>query len=120
MVRYQRDRRRVADQIRAEVDRAREAQREGDWITYLIRDPRKLDKRGKPAGTPIYVGQTKKFATRVRSRFDKCEKEATAIHSETCGAHRSVCLRSEQTRCGELSPAPSVANVKLGKISLIL
>lgn len=83
MVRYQRDpdRRRIAELIRDEVERARNAEREGGWITYLIRDPRRPDRRGNTAGTPIYVGQTKEFATRVRSRFDKCEKEATARDS---------------------------------------
>ena len=44
---------------------ALEAQREGQWITYLIRDPRYPDKRGNP-GTPIYVGQTDDFPGRVR------------------------------------------------------
>jgi hypothetical protein len=61
----------------AETARAKEAQRDGEWITYLIRDPRYPDKRGNP-GTPIYVGQTNDFPERVLSRFMKCEKEAAA------------------------------------------
>lgn len=68
-------RRVVLDQIMAETARAKEAQRDGQWITYLIRDPRNSDKRGNP-GTPIYVGQTNDFPGRVLSRFMKCEKEA--------------------------------------------
>lgn len=79
MPRYQPDpeRRKVADLIQHEIDRARVAEREGGWITYLIRDPRYPDKLGNPAGTPIYVGQSKAFGNRVKSRFDKCEKAAT-------------------------------------------
>lgn len=77
MPRYQSDpvRRGVLEQIMAETSRAKEAQRDGEWITYLIRDPRFPDKRGN-AGTPIYVGQTNDFPGRVLSRFMKCEKEA--------------------------------------------
>jgi hypothetical protein len=77
--RYQSDptRRAVLEQIMAETARAKEAQRDGQWITYLIRDPRFPDKRGN-AGTPIYVGQTNDFPGRVLSRFMKCEKEAAA------------------------------------------
>jgi hypothetical protein len=75
--RYQSDpvRRAVLDKIMVETARAKDAQREGQWITYLIRDPRYLDKRGN-AGMPIYVGQTNDFPERVLSRFMKCEKEA--------------------------------------------
>jgi hypothetical protein len=65
----------VLAEIMAETARAREAQRDGQWITYLIRDPRSPDKKGNP-GTPIYVGQTDDFPNRVLSRFMKCEKEA--------------------------------------------
>ena len=77
MPRYQSDpiRRAVLNQIMAETARAKEAQRDGQWITYLVRDPRYPDKRGN-AGTPIYVGQTNDFPGRVLSRFMKCEKEA--------------------------------------------
>ena len=77
MPRYQCDptRKAVLDAIMAETARAKEAQRDGQWITYLIRDPRYPDKRGNP-GTPIYVGQTNDFPGRVLSRFMKCEKEA--------------------------------------------
>lgn len=79
MPRYQADpeRRKVADLIKAEIDQARLAEKEGGWITYLIRDPRYADNRGNAAGTPIYVGQSKEFGTRVKSRFEKCEKAAT-------------------------------------------
>ena len=77
MPRYQSDpvRRAVLDEIMAETVRAKVSQRDGQWITYLIRDPRYSDKRGN-AGTPIYVGQTNDFPGRVLSRFMKCEKEA--------------------------------------------
>ncbi len=77
MPRYQSDpvRRAVLDEIMAETTRAKESQRDGQWITYLIRDPRHPDKRGN-AGTPIYVGQTNDFPGRILSRFMKCEKEA--------------------------------------------
>ena len=79
MPRYQPDpaRRAVLDAIMAETARAKDAQRDGQWITYLIRDPRYPDKRGNP-GTPIYVGQTNDLPERVLSRFMKCEKDAIA------------------------------------------
>ncbi|MEN3237803.1 MULTISPECIES: hypothetical protein [Methylobacterium] len=82
MSRYYADpeRRRVATLIDTEVQKAPEAEKAGGWITYLIRDARELDKRGNP-GVPIYVGQTKEFGRRVRSRFDQCEKAATAKDS---------------------------------------
>ena len=62
MPRYQSDpaRRAVLDKIMDETARAKVAQRDGQWVTYLIRDPRYRDKRGN-AGTPIYVGQTNDF-----------------------------------------------------------
>jgi hypothetical protein len=77
--RYQADpaKKAVLEEIMAETARAKEAQRDGHWITYLIRDPRWPDKKGNP-GTPIYVGQTDDFPGRVLSRFMKCEKEALA------------------------------------------
>ncbi len=79
MPRFQSDpaRKAVLDEIMAETARAKEAQRDGQWVTYLIRDPRHPDKRDNP-GTPIYVGQTNDFPGRVLSRFMKCEKEAAA------------------------------------------
>lgn len=62
----------------AEVERARAEEGAGEgWITYLIRDPRRPDFKGNPAGIPIYVGQTNDYPKRIRTRFDKCEKEAT-------------------------------------------
>lgn len=78
MRRYYRDpeQRRVAALIEVEIAKAREAEKQGGWIIYLIRDPRGRDRRGN-TGVPIYVGQTKEFPKRVRSRFDKCEKLAT-------------------------------------------
>jgi hypothetical protein len=87
--RYQSDptRRVVLDAIMAETARAKAAQREGQWITYLIRDPRYADKRGNP-GTPIYVGQTNGFPGRVLSRFMKCEKEAA--RTGTDGIERRI------------------------------
>lgn len=83
MPRYQADpaRKAVLDKIMIEVARAREAQRDGEWITYLIRDPRGQDKRGN-LGLPIYVGQTNDFPQRVLSRFMKCEKEAAGKGSD--------------------------------------
>lgn len=66
--------------IDAEVEKARAFEKDGGWITYLIRDPRYSDQKGN-TGRPIYVGQTKEFGTRVRSRFDKCEKAATGKDS---------------------------------------
>lgn len=88
MPRYQADpaRKAVLDAIMAETARAKLAQREGLWITYLIRDPRYPDKRGNP-GTPIYVGQTNDFPGRVLSRFMKCEKEA-ALKGNDCVERR--------------------------------
>jgi hypothetical protein len=90
--RYQSDpvRRAVLDQIMAETARVKEAQRDGEWITYLIRDPRYPDKRGN-TGTPIYVGQTNDFPERVLSRFMKCEKEAAQKGSD-CIERRVVDL----------------------------
>ncbi|HEY0012133.1 MAG TPA: hypothetical protein VGB79_04690 [Allosphingosinicella sp.] len=70
------------DRIMAETARAKDAQRDGQWITYLVRDPRRRDKRGN-AGTPIYVGQTNDFPERVLSRFTKCEKQ-TAGKGKDC------------------------------------
>lgn len=77
MPRYQKDpaRRAVLEQILAATAQVSEWQRDGQWITYLIRDPRFRDKRGN-RGTPIYVGQTNDLPTRVLSRFMKCEKVA--------------------------------------------
>ena len=66
--------RRVQSLIEQEVERARLADAGDDWITYLIRDPTRPDHRGNVDGTPIYVGQTKEFAHRVRTRFVTCEK----------------------------------------------
>lgn len=80
MPRYQADpaRRAVLEKILAETALAKERQRDGQWITYLIRDPRNPDRKGNP-GTPIYVGQTDDFPGRVLTRFMKCEKEALQI-----------------------------------------
>lgn len=80
MPRYQTDpvRKAVLDEIMAETARAKELQRHGQWITYLIRDPRKPDRKGN-SGNPIYVGQTDDFPGRVLSRFMKCEKEALQL-----------------------------------------
>ncbi len=79
MGRYYRDpeQRRVGALIDKQVALAREAEAGGGWITYLIRDPRFPDKKGNALGTPIYVGQSKEFGTRVHTRFMKCEREAT-------------------------------------------
>ena len=69
---------------RAEVERlieekialAREAEEQGIWITYLIRDPRRADLRGDAAGWPVYVGQTDEYGRRVRNHLRKSEKLA--------------------------------------------
>jgi hypothetical protein len=61
----------------AEIEGAFEQQRQGGWITYLIRDPSRPDLKGNPAGWPIYIGQTKQFGVRVRGRFMECERNAT-------------------------------------------
>ena len=65
----------------AETARAKDAQRDDQWITYLIRDPRSPDRRGN-LGTPIYVGQTNDLPKRVLSRFMKCEKEAVGKQTD--------------------------------------
>ena len=77
----------VWDEVLAETRRAQEMQRDGEWITYLIRDPRFEDKKGKP-GLPIYVGQTNDLPKRVLSRFNACEKEA--LRKEVVGVERRV------------------------------
>lgn len=66
--------------IRAAIDVALEAEREGGWITYLARDPRRVDLKGNP-GWPIYVGQTKEFGKRVRNHLRTSEKLAQAHDS---------------------------------------
>lgn len=65
-------------EVRARTNWAADQQRDGLWITYLIRDPRFRDKKGQP-GLPIYVGQTNDFPERVFSRFNNCEKEAIKL-----------------------------------------
>lgn len=77
MKRYHRDpaHRAIQAKMLEETARAAESQRPGQWITYLIRDPRYPDRRGNK-GTPFYVGQTDDFPKRVMSRFNKCEKDA--------------------------------------------
>jgi hypothetical protein len=69
--------REVWNEVLAETRRAAELQVDGEWITYIIRDPRFPDLKGKP-GLPFYVGQTNDFPERVLSRFKDCEKEAIA------------------------------------------
>ena len=66
--------------IIATIAGARAAEREGGWITYLARDPRKPDLRGNP-GWPIYVGQSKEFGKRVRNHLRTSEKLAQAHDS---------------------------------------
>jgi hypothetical protein len=85
--------------MQAEVLAAAEAEKLGGWITYLIRDPRKPDRRGNQAGTPIYIGQTKQFAKRVLNRFMTSEKAAKAHDSierrVTDLLHQDVVVRYE-------------------------
>ncbi len=81
---------RVARLKDEEIARARAAEKEGGWITYLVRDPREPDKKGNPAGTPIYVGQSKVFGKRVYSRFNKSEKEATEQGDKTDSIEKRV------------------------------
>lgn len=64
--------------IRECIASARQAEAEGGWITYLIRDPRRADKKGNPAGWPVYVGQTEEFGKRVRNHLRKSERLARA------------------------------------------
>jgi len=59
---------------------ARDAEREGGWITYLARDPRQVDLKGH-IGWPIYVGQSKEFGKRVRNHLRTSEKQARALDS---------------------------------------
>ena len=66
--------------IRSAIEVAREAERERGWITYLARDPRRMDLKGNP-GWPIYVGQTKEFGKRVRNHLRTSEKLAQAHDS---------------------------------------
>ena len=66
--------------IRSTIAAARAAEREGGWITYLARDPRRLDLKRNP-GWPIYVGQSKEFGKRVRNHLRTSEKLAQAHDS---------------------------------------
>ena len=66
----------VEQRIRNEIAAAKAAERAGDWITYLVRDPRRPDLRGNASGWPIYVGQTDEFGQRVRNHLRKSEKLA--------------------------------------------
>ncbi len=66
--------------ILAAIAEARDAEREGGWITYLARDPRGADLKGNP-GWPIYVGQSKEFGKRVRNHLRTSEKLAQAHDS---------------------------------------
>lgn len=66
--------------IRAAIVAARDAEREGGWITYLARDPREVDLKGN-IGWPIYVGQSKEFGKRVRNHLRTSEKQAQAHDS---------------------------------------
>ena len=66
----------VECEIERQIGRARAEELERTWITYLIRDPRRPDLRGNPAGWPVYVGQTDEFAKRVRNHLRKSEKLA--------------------------------------------
>ncbi|MCL6683453.1 GIY-YIG nuclease family protein [Sphingomonas alba] len=62
--------------IERQIALAQAANQEGTWITYLMRDPRRPDLRGNPAGWPVYVGQTDEFGQRVRNHLRKSEKLA--------------------------------------------
>lgn len=64
----------------ASIAAARIAEREGGWITYLARDPRRLDLKGN-RGWPIYVGQSKEFGKRVRNHLRTSEKLARSHDS---------------------------------------
>jgi len=65
----------VEQRIQEQIALAGEAE-DGTWITYLMRDPRRPDLRGNPAGWPVYVGQTDEFGRRVRNHLRKSEKLA--------------------------------------------
>lgn len=66
----------VDGRIQYQIARARLLDVGGGWITYLIRDPRRPDRKGNAAGWPIYVGQTDEFGRRVRNHLRKSEKLA--------------------------------------------
>ena len=66
--------------IGSTIAAARAAEREGGWITYLARDPRRLDLKGNPVW-PIYVGQSKEFGKRLRNHLRTSEKLAQAHDS---------------------------------------
>jgi hypothetical protein len=66
--------------IRVAIAASRQAEREGGWITYLARDPRRPDLKGNP-GWPIYVGQSKEFGKGVRNHLRTSEKLARAHDS---------------------------------------
>ncbi|WP_431850975.1 hypothetical protein [Allosphingosinicella sp.] len=66
--------------IRNTIAAARAAEREGGWITYLARDPRRVDLKGNP-GWPFYVGQSKEYGKRVRNHLRTSEKLAQAHDS---------------------------------------
>ena len=66
--------------IRVAIEAARTAESEGGWITYLARDPRRVDLKGN-LGWPIYVGQSKEFGKRVRNHLRTSEKLAQAHDS---------------------------------------
>jgi hypothetical protein len=66
----------IEQQIRLRIEAAKAAEVLGDWITYLIRDPRRPDLKGNPEGWPIYVGLTDQFGKRVRNLLRNSEKLA--------------------------------------------
>lgn len=66
----------VDREIERQIALARAAEQDGGWVTYLMRDPRRPDLRGNPAGWPVYVGQTDEFGKRVRNHLRKAEKNA--------------------------------------------
>lgn len=68
--------RQVEQLIRQRIETAKAAEMPHEWITYLIRDPRRPDLKGNLEGWPIYVGQTDEFGKRVRNHLRNSEKLA--------------------------------------------
>lgn len=66
----------VEQSIRQRIETAQAVEGHENWITYLIRDPRRPDLKRNNAGWPIYVGQSDEFGRRVRNHLRNSEKLA--------------------------------------------
>jgi hypothetical protein len=56
--------------LQAEINRIGGLAEGRRYVTYLIRDPLQIDRRGNPDGAPIYVGQTKQMQIRARNHLE--------------------------------------------------